>query len=69
MLDHSHKPQPHGVDFQGKKIPSEVAKAGANDFFWGPLHGSEVSYLFKKTFKKLKKIIFSFGHTTQLWGS
>ena len=61
MLDHSYKPRPHGIDFQGVKISSEAAKAGANNFSWGPLHGSKVSYLFKK---KIKKILFAFGHTT-----
>ena len=58
MLDHSHKPRPHGVDFQGVKISSEAAKAGANNFSWGPLHRSEVSYLLKK--KHIKKIFFFF---------
>ena len=63
MLDHSHKPRPHGVDFQGVKISSEAAKAGANNFSWGPLHRSEVSYLLKQNIKK--NFFFSFGHTTQ----
>ena len=63
MLDHSHKPRPHGVDFQGVKISSEVAKAGANNFSWGPLHRSEYLILF--ILKNSKKIFFSFGHITQ----
>ena len=67
MLDHSHKPRPYGVDFQGVKISSEAAKAGANNFSWGPLHRSEVSYLLKQNIKKNFFFLLATPHS--LWWS